>query len=426
MSEPDLRFFDTARIFVQAGAGGNGIVHFHREKYVPRGGPDGGDGGHGGSIYLVADRHANTLYQFKYKRKFVAEPGKQGGTNRSSGKSATDLEVSAPLGTVAYDVATQTVIGELINANDRILLAQGGRGGAGNHHFATARHQSPYVAIKGDPGQEREIMLEMKLIAELGIIGVPNAGKSTFLASVTAARPKVADYPFTTIIPNLGVIDLGNYQTIVAADIPGLIEGAHLGVGLGFEFLRHIQRTRVLVHLLDGLAENPLIDFRQVLTELALFDADLLKKPQLVALNKMELPEVQAKWQTVRDSIQAQGYQIYPLSAATGKGTRELVQRAAALLQSAEPAPRFEPTPIYRPETDPNIFEVEKVSPGVFRLQGASIERAARLTYWEFDDSIRRFQRILERIGVQTALRAAGIEPGDMVQIGEYELAWIE
>ena len=426
MTTNNNRFFDHATIHLKAGDGGNGVVSFRREKFVNNGGPDGGDGGRGGSIYLVCDPILNTLLNFQHKRKHKASDGKNGGRKQQSGKSGDDLEIGVPLGTVVRDADTNEVLGDITEKDQRLLIVKGGRGGRGNQHFASSRNQAPRIADKGTPGEARNITLELKLIADIGIVGVPNAGKSTFLAAVSAARPKIANYPFTTLTPNLGVADLGDYHTVVLADIPGLIEGAHMGAGLGFAFLRHIQRTRVLIHLLDGLAAHPLADFGQTLTELALFDENLLTKPMIIALNKMDVAQAGEKWAEVKKEIEKRGYTILPISAATRLGTRDLLNRAAAMLAAAPPAPTYEVMPVYRPGVDPEAFEIKKEGDRVWRVSGIKIERAANMTYWEFEDSALRFQKILEALGIRKALTEAGVQEGDAVLVGEAELEWTD
>jgi GTP-binding protein len=418
-------FIDEAVISVRSGKGGDGVVHFRREKYVPRGGPDGGDGGRGGDVVLEVVPTLNTLATFQYKRKFRAEDGSNGAKQNQTGRSAPDLVIPVPPGTMVYDANAGTLVGDLIEPGYRLVVARGGRGGRGNIHFATSTHQAPREAERGAPPEERTLRLELKLIADIGIVGAPNAGKSTLLASVTSARPKIAPYPFTTLEPNLGVAMLDEDTNLVLADIPGLIEGAHQGVGLGHDFLRHIQRTRVLIHLLDGSAEDPLLDFSQINSELALFDPALAKKPQVIGFNKMDLPEAKDRWPEIEKQLKKRGYGALPISAATGEGVRQLLYRAAQLLQEAKaeaPEPVQE-MPVYRPETDPRAFTITRAPQG-WRVSGQSIERAAAMTYWEYEDGVRRFQRILQTLGIEEALRKAGIQAGDTVLIGEYELEW--
>lgn len=426
-------FIDQADIEVQAGKGGDGMVHFRREKYVPRGGPDGGDGGRGGDVILEVISTLNTLNEFHYKHKFKAADGSNGAKQNMSGRSADDLILKVPPGTVVYDAASGELLGDLTETDQRLVVAKGGRGGRGNQHFANAVRQVPRVAEKGEPGQERSLHLELKLIADIGLVGVPNAGKSTLLAASTNARPKIAPYPFTTLEPNLGVALLDDDLTLVLADIPGLIEGAHAGVGLGFEFLRHIQRTRVLIHLLDGMAEDPLADFDQINSELALFDPGLAQKPQIVALNKMDLDEVQERWPRLEAQLRKRvsrrrktvnlDEQFFAISAVSGKNVRPLLFRAAQLLKDAPLQPVADEIPVYRVETDPKAFTITQDEEG-WIIHGVAIERAATMTYWEHYDSIRRFQRLLETLGIDKALRDAGVQTGDTVFIGDYELEW--
>lgn len=422
---PETQFLDEVEITVRSGKGGDGMVHFLRERYMPRGGPDGGDGGRGGSVVLEVDRSMRTLHTFRFKKQFVADDGRPGGTNQRSGRSAENLLLRVPPGTLVVDSATGLVVGDLTEIGQSLEVVRGGRGGRGNQHFANSRNQAPRVAEKGEPGQEKKLRLELKLIADIGIVGVPNAGKSTLLAALTNAKPKIASYPFTTLLPNLGVAAIDDQTSLVLADIPGLIEGAHQGKGLGHDFLRHIQRTRVLVHLLDGLAEDPLADFSQINSELALFDPALAGKPQIVALNKIDLPDVQARWPEIERDLKQQGYTPMAISAATGQDVRKLLGRAAQQLAELPATSVVEQTPLYTPVLDPRQFHVEREG-NAWRLSGATLERAAAMTYWEHDQSVRRFQRLLQRLGVDVTLREAGVKSGDNVRIGEYELEWQE
>lgn len=414
---------DEVVIQVRSGKGGDGMVHFHREKYVTRGGPDGGDGGRGGDVVLEVMSTKNTLAEFRHKARYFAEDGKAGGPSNMTGRSASDLVILVPPGTVVYDQNTDAVLGDLVAPGQRLVVCKGGRGGRGNQHFATANRQAPRIAEKGEPAEEKLIRLELKLIADVGIVGVPNAGKSSLLAALTNASPKIADYPFTTLEPNLGVVELDRDTRFVMADIPGLIEGAHAGAGLGDAFLRHIQRTRVLVHLLDGLAEDPLLDFAQINSEMALFDETLAEKPQLVVLNKMDMPEVQEREKKVERAIRKRGYEFLTISALARTGLDEVVKKVAELLQTA-PSPReVTEMPIYRAVEDPRAFTITQVPEG-WKVTGASIERAASMTYWEYEDSLRRFHHLLVTLGIDQALREAGVQQGDTVWIGDYELEW--
>ncbi len=419
-------FIDEARIYVRSGKGGDGAVHFHREKYVPRGGPDGGDGGRGGSVILKVQPTLNTLAAFRHVMRYIAKDGANGGKNNMTGRSADDLMVPVPPGTLVYDADSNELLGDLVEAGQTLVVANGGRGGKGNQHFATSRNQVPRMGEKGEPSEERNLRLELKLIADVGIVGVPNAGKSSLLSAVTNAKPKIAPYPFTTIEPNLGVAELDLDTSLILADIPGLIEGAHMGVGLGDAFLRHIQRTRVIIHLLDGMAEDPIADYSQINSELALFDPALAAKPQVVVFNKMDLPDVQARWDDVKKQLSKMGVQDpMAISAAAHTNLTALLWRVHELLQTAPRLEAIEALPVYKPEEDPRAFTVERTLDGEgWQVRGKAIERAAKMTYWEHPGSLRRFQRMIETLGIDAALREAGVEEGDTVVIGDIELEW--
>ncbi len=419
-------FLDEVEIVVRSGKGGDGIVHFHREKYVPRGGPDGGDGGKGGDVILEVDEHLNTLWPFRHQKRFTAEDGRPGGSNNKFGRAGEDLILKVPPGTMVYDAESGALLGDLTERGQRLVVCRGGRGGRGNAHFATPTNQAPRIAEKGEPGEEKRLRLELKLLADIGIIGVPNAGKSTLLAALTNARPKIAPYPFTTLEPNLGVAALDDYASVVLADIPGLIEGAHLGLGLGYEFLRHIQRTRLLIHLLDGFSADPLADYSQINSEMAYFDPQLTQKPQVVALNKIDQPEVQERYPALRAQFAEKGIELHAISALARQGTRPLLLQAVRLLQEAPPPSSAPVLPVYRPKAEGRDFTITPLGPGEWRLSGEAIERAAAMTYWEHDGSVRRFQKIMEHLGVDEALRQAGVQEGDTVYIGDFELEWVE
>jgi GTP-binding protein len=416
-------YFDEAEIFVQSGRGGDGMVHFHREKYRPRGGPDGGDGGRGGDVILIVNPKKNTLFDFRHRSQYIADDGRHGGPNNMTGKSAKDLIVEVPPGTLVYDVDSGDLLGDLVEPEQTLVVAKGGRGGRGNQHYATSRNQTPRMAERGVPEEAKNLRLELKLIADVGIVGVPNAGKSSLLAVVSNAKPKIANYPFTTLTPNLGVVKLDLETIIVLADIPGLIEGAHEGVGLGSSFLRHIQRTRVLIHMLDGLSEDPLSDFSQINSEMALFDEKIAEKPQIVAYNKMDLPEVRERWPMVEEALTKLGFEVLPVSTVTHENIQTLLWRAVTLLKEAPEPQAVEEMPVYRAEEDPKSFTIQHTQDG-WVVRGSAIERAAAMTYWEHRESVRRFQRLMENIGVDDALREAGIEEGDTVIVAEYTLEW--
>ena len=417
-------FFDEAELHVKGGDGGAGMVTFRREKSVPFGGPSGGDGGRGGDVYLVVNPKLNTLASFQKSRRYFAERGAKGGSSNKTGKSGEDLLLDVPRGTVVRGAESGSMVADLTEPGQQVLVARGGRGGRGNARFKSSTNQAPRMAEKGEPGNEQWLKLELKVIADVGIVGVPNAGKSTFLSVVSSAKPKIAAYPFTTLQPNLGVVMLDDRE-IVLADLPGLIEGAHAGVGLGHTFLRHAQRTRVLVHLLDGAGENPIGDMLQIISELALFDPHLAEKPQLIVLNKMDLPMAQERWPEVQQAIEQHGFEAYAMSAVAHDGLKEVIGRAATLLTELPAPPLVEEVPVYNLEEDDTAFTIARDSEG-WRVSGRGIERAAAMTYWEYEEAVRRFQRILDTLGVRAALEEAGVERGDTVFIGEYELEWSE
>ena len=402
------------------------MMHFRREKFVPLGGPDGGDGGKGGDLVFEVKATLNTLSAFRQNEKFMAEDGKKGGGSEKSGKGGKDRVILVPPGTIIYDADTGELLGDLTEAGQRLLICKGGRGGLGNQHFATARNQAPRVAEKGEPYQERSLRLELKLIADIGIIGLPNAGKSTLLSVLTNAKPKIGDYPFTTLEPNLGVANIDDDVTVVLADIPGLIEGAAEGAGLGHGFLRHIQRTRVLIHMIDGLSEDPLADFSQINNELSLFDPKLATKPQIVVLNKIDQPEVQERLKKIKASFKKQKVDLITASAMARTNTRELLIAAYQKLAEIPIEVLDDTLPLYTPDVDPNQFEIVREGEHEWRVTGVALERSAKMTYWEHDGSLRRFQKLMERLGIDEALREAGVEEEDTVHIGNFELEWRE
>ncbi len=425
-------FIDQVEIHVNSGKGGDGVVHFRREKYVPRGGPDGGDGGKGGDVILEVKPTLNTL-NFRHNERFFADDGRPGAKQKMYGRSGEDLVIYVPPGTVIYEivdggrggVTQHLLLGDLTQPGQRLTICKGGRGGRGNTHFKSSTNQVPRTAEKGEPAQEKRLQLELKLIADIGLIGVPNAGKSTLLSVLTNAKPKIAAYPFTTLEPNLGVANIDEDTTVVLADIPGLIEGASQGSGLGHEFLRHIQRTRVLVHIIDGLSPDPLADYSQINSELALFDANLGIKPQIVALNKIDQPEVQERLAGIEKEMKKRGVSLITISALARTNVRELLLKAAGALAKAPPLEEIEaPMPVYRPEEDPREFSISREDDAGWRVSGTAIERAAAMTYWEHHGSVRRFQKMMETLGIEEALREAGINEGETVRVGEFELEW--
>lgn len=416
-------FFDQAKIYVKSGDGGDGMVSFRREKFVPFGGPSGGHGGAGGSVYLVVDANLNTLVHFKRRVHFKADRGGRGGSKNQQGETAEDLLIPVPAGTMVYDADSGEFVADLLQEGERALVARGGRGGRGNSAFATSTNQAPRVAEHGEPGQERWLKLELKLIADVGVIGKPNAGKSTLLSVVSAARPKIADYPFTTLQPNLGVVTVDDYQTFVLADVPGLIEGASDGVGLGHQFLRHVERTRLLIHLLDGAAADPLADFETINRELGQFSERLAAKPQIAVLNKMDLPDAQSWWPLVQENMKERGIEVHAISAASTLGVRDLMHRIWVRLQEIPAEPLVETPAIFRPAESEDAFAIDREEDG-WRVRGVRVERIAAMTPFVLPEAAARFQRQLRAMGIVDALEEAGVQPGDMVRIGERELEW--
>jgi len=417
-------FLDQVKIYVKGGDGGDGCVAFRREKWVPFGGPSGGHGGAGGNVYLVVDRNLNTLIHFQGRIHFKAQRGGRGSGKKQQGKSGEHLLIPVPPGTMVYDADTGEFLADLVEEEQRALVAKGGRGGRGNSAFASPTNQAPRIAEHGEPGQERWLRLELKLIADAGIIGLPNAGKSTLLSVVSAARPKIADYPFTTLQPNLGVVTVERHRSFVLADVPGLIEGASEGVGLGHQFLRHVERTRLLIHLLDGAATDPLADYETVNQELAQFSERLAAKPQIVVLNKMDLPDAQEWWPLVKAAMEERGIEAHAISAVTTEGVRELMARTYELLQALPPSEEVvEEVAVFRPADDETAFAIEREEDG-WRVRGQRVERIAAMTPFTLPEAAARFQRQLRALGVVDALEKAGVQPGDTVRIGEQELEW--
>jgi GTP-binding protein len=420
-----VQFIDEATIAVAAGNGGDGIVAWRREKYIPKGGPAGGDGGHGGSVYLEAVPELSTLVEFRFKRSFSAETGKAGGTSNKSGKSGDELVVAVPVGTLVYrtfEGKTEAYLADLTEAGARVLVAKGGRGGLGNQHFATSVRQAPRFAERGEPGERCTLRLELRLLADCGVVGVPNAGKSTLLSVVSAARPKIADYAFTTTEPQLGVVRVSDEESFVMVDVPGLIEGAHAGAGLGDRFLRHVERTRVLLHLLDGAKplDEILHDKETIERELGSWNSELLAKPALLVLNKIDLPDARDRFV----ELQSRFPEIRGISAATNEGVRDLVYILGQTIQTA-PAPQIATPPPARIELVPaGAFVLERNRDGAFELSGERIERLAAMTNFDSDESLARFERALAKMGVDKKLREMGAAEGDTVRIGEYEFTY--
>jgi GTP-binding protein len=426
---------DRAKIYVKAGDGGRGSRSFRREKYVPRGGPDGGDGGRGGDVRLQVRQSLTSLLPFQFNQRFLAEAGGAGSGRKRHGRSGNHLYVQVPPGTVVWDADTDELLADLTEPGEEVVVARGGRGGLGNVHFKSSTNQAPRIAELGEPGEELTVRLELRLIADVGLVGLPNAGKSTLLSSTTRARPKIADYPFTTLEPNLGVVEIGGRggQTFVVADIPGLIEGAAAGAGLGHEFLRHVTRTKVLVHVLDasgGLeGRDPLDDFRVINAELELFDPDLRAKSMLVALNKMDLAEARENRARLDAALAADGYTIFPISAATGEGVRPLMEAVGAALRELRVDLRSEAKPQERRRytlagRDERAWQAERRSAHHFAVSGIGIERFTKMTDFDSEHSVDRFERVLETSGINKELLRLGIQDGDTVHLAGREYTW--
>lgn len=422
-------FADRAKIIIKSGKGGDGHVSFRREKYVPDGGPDGGDGGKGGDVIFMVDKGLNTLTDYRHRRKFAATAGEEGGKKNCHGKNGEDLILKVPEGTVIKDALTGKVIADMSGDNQRQVILKGGRGGLGNQHFATSTMQAPKYAQPGGEALEVEVLLELKMIADVGLVGFPNVGKSTFLSRVTNARPKIANYHFTTLSPNLGVVDLPGANGFVIADIPGLIEGASTGVGLGFEFLRHIERTKVIVHMVDGASvegRDPVEDIRAIIGELQAYDPKILEKPQVIAANKMDV--CQGQEQEVLDRLkkefEPEGIRVFAISAVSGQGVKELLYHISELLAACP-----EQTVIYEPEFDPasriaaeEPYTVEIAEDGVYVVEGPKIEKMLGYTNIDSEKGFLFFQNFLKEQGILAKLEEMGIQDGDTVRM--YGLAF--
>ena len=424
-------FIDKAKIFVKAGNGGNGAVSFRREKYVPAGGPDGGDGGKGASVIFEVDNDLRTLMDFKYQRKYVATPGGDGSKKRQAGKNGEDLVLKVPAGTIIRDEATGKIIADLKEVGERAVVARGGRGGKGNQHFANAVRQAPNFAKSGTDGEERWVILELKMIADVGLLGFPNVGKSTFLSVVTAAKPKIANYHFTTLTPNLGVVKTKYGDSFVLADIPGLIEGAAEGVGLGHDFLRHVERTKVLIHIVDisGLeGRNALEDFDAINDELKLYNEKLSTRPQVVVANKIDILEDESVYKEFKTTLEDRGYKVFKMSAATREGIDDVIAYVSQVLKDAEEIELVSEEELYVPELD--AIEEEglqvEIEDGVYVVTGKALRRIMYSVNFEDMESIQFFQKAMESQGVFDKLREMGIEDGDTVKIYEIEFEFYD
>ena len=420
---------DTARIQVKAGDGGNGCISFRREKYVPRGGPDGGDGGNGGNVVIIATLGMSTLIDLRHNPRQVAEKGGHGTGKQRDGADGADRVIRVPTGTIVRDLETTELLADLTEPGETVVVARGGIGGKGNAHFKSSTFQAPRVAEKGEPGTEREITLEVKLIADIGLVGYPNAGKSTLLARTSAATPKIAAYPFTTLRPNLGVVRINREQNFVLADIPGLIEGAHKGAGLGHQFLRHIERTKMLIHVIDLSAtdgRDPIDDYEQLNLELKHYNELLTKLPQIIALNKIDMPDAAANLERVQAYFDKR--KVFPISAVTGEGVNSLMQQAYRSLQYLEARAReeAETTIVFEQEFPPEPrarFELSETKEG-FIVSGAEPRRAVLMTDMENEQALILLYRKLKNMGVMNALERAGAVEGDTIQIDEFEFTY--
>lgn len=419
-------FVDQARIYVKGGDGGNGVVAFRREKYVPQGGPSGGDGGRGANVVFQAEQGLRTLMDFRYRRHYKGERGQHGQGKNMHGAGASDLVIKVPVGTVIKDAETGDVLADLVTHGQTFIGAKGGRGGRGNARFSSSTHRAPAFAEKGEPGADRWLILELKLLADVGLVGFPNAGKSTLIARVSAARPKIADYPFTTLVPNLGVVEVAPGETFVMADIPGLISGAHRGAGLGHEFLRHIERTRILVFVLDcsGLEERePVQDYETLMQELRLYRPDLLERPRLIAANKIDAPGAEAIVNDLRNRIE--DIEVFSISALTGEGVDELVKKVHLLLSQMPETPAATEEIVVTRFKEEIPFTISKTNEA-YEIRGDRIEKLVAMTNFDNDEALPRFQHIIEKMGINQALREKGIQNGDLVRILDLEFEYQE
>ncbi|WP_010251659.1 GTPase ObgE [Acetivibrio cellulolyticus] len=421
-------FIDSAKIYIKAGDGGNGAVSFHREKYIAKGGPDGGDGGKGGDVIFIADEGLRTLQDFRYKRKYKAESGQNGGAGNCSGRGAEDLVIKVPVGTLIKEEETGRIIADLVTPGKKVVVAKGGKGGAGNQHFATSTRQVPNFAKSGDPGEEIFAMLELKLLADVGLIGFPNVGKSTILSMVSAAEPKIANYHFTTIEPNLGVVRIDEGKSFVLADIPGLIEGAHEGTGLGHQFLKHVERTRMLIHVVDisgSEGRDPLKDFEIINSELKQYNPKLFEKPQIIAANKMDVTGAEENLKAFNDKLESEGYKIFPISAATSEGLKELLYYVSQKLDEI-------PDTILSDDTEEEVvytageeepFQIHKEDEA-FVVEGNWVRKLVNSTNFNNYESLQYFQRTIKRKGIVEALENMGVNEGDTVKMYDLEFEY--
>ena len=421
-------FTDYVKIIAKAGNGGNGAISFRREKYVAAGGPDGGDGGKGGDIYFEVDPDSNTLIDFRYNKKFKAENGKNGEGAHKFGKSGEDLYIKVPIGTIVRDAKTNRVLADLSHEGQKELILAGGRGGKGNSHFATSTRQAPRFAQDGEKGEEKELILELKLLADVGLIGFPNVGKSTFLSMTTSATPKIADYHFTTLEPNLGVVKTEYGDSFVIADIPGIIEGASEGTGLGLQFLRHIERTRLLLHVIDvsgSEGRNPVQDFNTINEELKKYSEKLSERTQIIVANKVDILQDENLYKELEKTAKEHNMEIFKISAATGDGIPKLLKHVSEILKTLpkEDLIETENEKVYTLDNKDDEYTIEKEE-GKFVIKGEAVERIMRRVNIEDNESLYHFQKSLDNLGVNEKLKKMGIQEGDIVKIDDYELEW--
>ncbi|MCI1856651.1 MAG: GTPase ObgE [Sporolactobacillus sp.] len=424
-------FVDQVKIFVKGGDGGNGMVAFRREKYVPDGGPAGGDGGRGADVIFEVNEGLRTLMDFRYKRHFKAARGENGRPKNQHGKDAKPLIVQVPPGTMVTDLATGRPIADLTRKGERAIVARGGRGGRGNTRFSTPNNPAPYISENGEPGEERQVQLELKLLADAGIIGFPSVGKSTLLAAITTAKPKIADYPFTTLVPNLGVVAVDAGESFVLADLPGLIEGASRGAGLGYQFLRHIERTRVIIHVVDmstGGGRDPYDDYVKINDELKNYRLRLLERPQVIAASKMDLPGSAERLEAFKKKI-GPSVPIFPISAVAHQGLAALVRHVWRLIGQTPAFPVADEAKdpgetVFRLHTEPEPFVVKKGDDGVFDISGPKVERLFKMTNFHHEEAVRRFARQLRTLGVDDELKRRGVSEGDTVRVMDYEFEY--
>lgn len=423
-------YTDYTKIFVKSGNGGNGAISFRREKYVAAGGPDGGDGGKGGDVYFITDKDSNTLINFRYNKKFKAENGQNGSGARCNGKQGQDLYIKVPIGTVVKDAETGEIVADLSEEDSKELVLPGGRGGKGNTHFATSTRQAPRFAQSGEKGIEKELILELKSLADVGLVGFPNAGKSTFLSVVTDAKPKIADYPFTTLNPNLGVVKTDDENSFVIADIPGLIEGASDGVGLGIQFLRHIERTRLILHLIDVSGfqgRNPVDDFYSINNELKNYSEKLTKKKQIIVATKLDVAQDDTLYKELEKVAKKEGLEIFKISSITKQGLKELLVRVEELLKEIpkENLIELNQRKVYKLNEDKNEFQIVREE-DMYVVIGPAVEKLMSRVNLEDTESMNYFQRKLDELGVNEALKEAGVKEGDTVKVVDWELEWYD